>query len=470
VPIDVLPDDILLEIFDSYREDISRASPVESAWGWQTLAQVSRRWRAIVLASPQRLHLRVVCDPRTPVRASLDIWPPFPIAVICFPFHTVDEEGEANMIAALQHRDRVSDIHIFDETGFAVQRLAAEMQEPFPALTDIYLGSFFYLPPVLPDAFLGGSAPRLRSFTLQHVEFPAFSRFVLNATHIVTLRLSDIPNYGYFSLSPDAMAACLAALPELELLSIVFRSPPSSPLQMAVTPPMRVVLPSLTQFRFRGVSEYMEDIISRIDTPQLNQLSIGLFMDLIFDIPQLHMFIGRSGKLMPLDEARLLFDDVMIKLILGSPTRFELEIRCEEPGWQLSSMAEICNKHLPFLSKVDQLNICGSSRIQPERKDEVDSSQWLELFRPFSAVRVLYVFRRLESVVAAALLELKGERTMEVLPELQSLCLDELEPSGSAQDVMQPFVSARQLSDHPIVVQRRKRQFQREIYPRFSFE
>jgi hypothetical protein len=233
---------------------------------------------------------------------------------------------------------------------------------------------------------------------------------------------------------------------------------------------MRVVLPSLTQFRFRGVSEYLEDIISRIDAPQLNQLSVGLFVDLIFDIPQLHMFIGRAGKLKPLNEAQLLFDDVMIKIILGSPTRFELEIRCEVPSWRLSSMAEICNKHLPFLSKVDQLNICGTPRMRPEGENEVDSSQWLELFRPFGAVRVLYVFKRLEPVVAAALLELKGERTMEVLPELQSLFLDEPEPSGSAQDVMEPFVTARQLSDRPIVVQRQKRQPLREIYPRFPFE
>src|SRR5579863_8980264 len=101
VTIDVLPDDILLEIFHSYREETSRGTPVKSAWRWQTLAHVSRRWRALIIASPQRLGLRVVCDPRTPARTSLDIWPPFPIAVISFPLR-LDEEGEKNIIAALE--------------------------------------------------------------------------------------------------------------------------------------------------------------------------------------------------------------------------------------------------------------------------------------------------------------------------------------------------------------------------------
>jgi hypothetical protein len=151
----VLPDDILLEIFDSYRKETSFESPVESAWGWQTLAHVCRKWRAIVIASPQRLRLRIVCDPRTPVRASLDIWPPFPIAVICFPFHTVDEEGEENMIAALEHRDRISDIHIFDETGFSVRRLANEMREPF-----------LLLAPGPPRCVLGWICP---PFTIVHL-------------------------------------------------------------------------------------------------------------------------------------------------------------------------------------------------------------------------------------------------------------------------------------------------------------
>jgi hypothetical protein len=72
-----------------------------------------------------------------------------------------------------------------------------------------------------------------------------------------------------------------------------------------------------------------------------------------------------------------------------------------------------------------------------------------------------------ESLVGAALRELTGKRTMEVLPELRSLSLDEIGPSRSLRDSMEPlrpFINARQLSDLPIAVQRRKRQILQEIH------
>jgi hypothetical protein len=35
---------------------------------------------------------------------------------------------------------------------------------------------------------------------------------------------------------------------------------------------------------------------------------------------------------------------------------------------------------------------------------------------------------------------------------LNNLFLEEFKPSGPAQEAMKPFVSARELSDHPIVI------------------
>ena len=454
--IDVLPDESLLDIFDLYR-GLTRFF-LESMW-WTTLAHVCRRWRAIVLASPQRLHLRVLCGPRTPVKTSLDIWPPFPIAVHGNHPHTTDEEGENNLVAALEHRDRISDIHIFDPDGSSMERLVVAMQEPLPALTDIYLCTVHNDSLVLPDAFLGGYAPRLRRFTLLRVSFPAFPKFVLHATHIVFLSLYEIPDSWYTSVSPEAIATCLAALPDLETLFINFRSPPSSPLQTTPPPRRRSVLPTLKAFRFKGVSEYLEGVISRIDTPHLDKLRIEFFMDLIFDIPQLHGFIGRATRLRPLNPAQLQFSGDAIRIFLGSsPSRHVLGIMCEEPDWQLSSVTQVCNEHFSLLSQVEQLDIRETPSMVLAGKNEVDSSQWLELFRPFSAVRSLYVSETLEPLVAAALGELTGERTMEVLPALGNLSLDKPEPSGSARDAVESFIAARQVLDRPIVVLRRKSQ------------
>ena len=132
--IDVLPGDLLLEVFDLYRERETHRPFGKPDWGWTTLAHVCRRWRGIILASPQRLRLRITCTPMTPVETCLDIWPPFPIAIICFPSsfagHKFKGEGEQNIIAALEHRERISDIHILDPDGSSLERWLVAMQEP----------------------------------------------------------------------------------------------------------------------------------------------------------------------------------------------------------------------------------------------------------------------------------------------------------------------------------------------------
>jgi hypothetical protein len=81
------------------------------------------------------------------------------------------------------------------------------------------------------------------------------------------------------------MVNCLAALPNLSRLSIGFRSPLSRPVEITPFPLTRAVLPALYNFSFEGVSEYLEDLIARINTPQLHLLKLTFFMDLIFDLP-----------------------------------------------------------------------------------------------------------------------------------------------------------------------------------------
>ena len=339
---------------------------MESVWKWTTLAHVCQRWRAIILASPRRLDLRVICGPRTPVKTSLDIWPTFPIAIIGFPSPTVNKKDEENIVAALAHRDRISVLDIFDKVGNSLKKWVVAMQEPLPALVNLFLATFYEESPVvLPDAFLGGYAPRLRSLVLQGVAFPAFPKFVLHATTIVFLSLINIPDSWYTFVSPKAMATCLAALPGLESLCIMFLSPPLSPLRPSLPQRMRSVLPALTSFRFKGVSEYLEGVIARIDAPHLDVLHMMFFMDLIFDIPQLHKFIGRTGSPIPHNPAQLQFSGDAVRIFLGSlTTSIWFEIKCEEPDWQLSSVTYLCNDHFSLLSQVEQLDICVTPSME----------------------------------------------------------------------------------------------------------
>jgi len=451
---EMLPDNVLLEIFDFCKYGLSFHGYSGWVWRRKMLTQVCRRWRLISLGSPRRLDLRIVCTNTTPTRTSLDIWPPLPITIKKSPSHLlVDEKGVENINAALEHRDRISEIFIHGI--WPLEKWAAVMDKPLPALRDAYFFSSFgdTLPP-FPETFLGGSAPCLRSLHLIAIPFPSLPKFVISSTHIVDLQLLWTPNSGY--ISPDVMAKCLEALSNLEHLSVGFRSPLSRPVQSTLPPLIRIVLPALTSFFFAGASEYFEDFVAQIDTPILNRLLVAFFLDLIFDIPQFHDFIDRTNRLKSFNQADIEFYHRKIKIVLGSPTRFELEIKCERPDWQLSSMTQIFRPQLPILSHVERLGIrAGSFRFRPRWKadPDMDTSQWLELFHLFIAVRSLYVGSLLMSPVATALQELTGGRTLEVFPVLRNLSLQHLEPSGPAQEAIKSFITTRQLSGHPIAIQ-----------------
>ena len=118
--------------------------------------------------------------------------------------------------------------------------------------------------PVLPKEFLGRSAPRLREITLSGIPYPALPALLRSASHLVTLELHRIPPTGY--ISPQAMATCLAALPRLDTLDLQLQS--VFPRPERIRPPVtRFLLPALTSFEFRGASEYLEDLVARIESP-----------------------------------------------------------------------------------------------------------------------------------------------------------------------------------------------------------
>lgn len=273
--ISTLPDDALLEIFNRYRED----QLYFITWWWETLVHVCRRWRRIVFASPGHLHLLLACNGNTPTKTGLLIWPPLPITITCFPWHAKAKKGIENVIAALKCHDRVSEITLEGIEGPALKRFAAIMQEPFQALTYLRLSSLEPTTFVLPDKFLGASAPRMRSFALRGIPFPAFPQLALSANHLVSLRLWDIPDAGY--ISPENMATCLAALHYLEALSIGFLTYRSGLVQKNPPLPTRIHLSSLTYFAFRGHGGYLEDLRARVEIPSVTgnevEILIGIY-------------------------------------------------------------------------------------------------------------------------------------------------------------------------------------------------
>jgi hypothetical protein len=220
ISINILPDEVLLAAFEfCMDETLIQKIGTES---WQLLVHVCRRWRRLVFGSPRRLKLRLACTARTHTRDMLDIWPPFPLVIddITNLIEDVD-----NVIAALERRDRVLQIRLSPANGSAFETVSAAMQEPFPELTVLQLLSCEEPVPIVPDSFLGRSAPRLRTLVFVGISFAGLPNLLLSATSLVFLHLTNIPRSGY--ISPDAVVTALSMLTSLAFLGLQFRYPPS---------------------------------------------------------------------------------------------------------------------------------------------------------------------------------------------------------------------------------------------------
>jgi hypothetical protein len=384
----------------------------------------------------------------------LDVWPPLPIVIHQF---ARPNSGEDNIVAALDLNNRVCQIRM--KLDLQWEEVLGATQEPFPMLTNLILSSNTGIVPVVPDSFMGGSTPRLQYLLLHRVPFPGLPKLLLSATDLVHLDLRCIPHSGY--VSPEVIVTCLSTLPRLKRLYLEFESPLSRPNRESqrLSPPTRSVLPALILLQFTGVSEYLEDLVARIDSPLLSCLVIALFHQLIFDTPQLTQFISRTPKLGVHDEAVVDFSRYRVKVTFpktSSSHLLALKILCRQPDseWPLSSMAQICTSFFPpsSIHMVERLSIIESSNSTLEWQDDIKNSKWLEILHPFTVVKDLYLSKKLAPRIAPYLQELVGGRTTEVLPALQRLFLEELHPSRPVEKAIGKFVATRQLSNRPVAV------------------
>jgi hypothetical protein len=195
IRIDVLPDDVLLGIFDFYVDMHLSSNRVKTVKmiveDWQSLVHVCRRWRNLVLGSPRRLNLRLYCTPETPARDTLDVWPPLPLIVYGDMKISLRTD---NVIAALGQGNYVCKVDLRYIVGWQLEEVLAAMQVPFPELTDLWLSASGETQPVIPDSFLDGSAPRLRFFHLDGIPFPGLPKLLFSANHLVRLWLYNIPH------------------------------------------------------------------------------------------------------------------------------------------------------------------------------------------------------------------------------------------------------------------------------------
>jgi hypothetical protein len=383
-----------------------------------------------------------------------------------------------NIMAVLaRRRSRVCQIKLVGLQSSQLEEVSAAMQEPFLELMHLELWSNDETMPVLPDSFLGGFVPDLRFLWLAGVPVPSLPKLLLSATHLVDLHLVGIPHSGY--VSPEAMVTALSTLTSLDSLSLKFQSPLSYPdgRSQRPPPPTPFALPVLTYLWFKGASEYLDDLVARIDAPQLEYLNICFFNQLIFNTPEFVKFVGRTPTLNAPEKARVSFERGAARVSLSSETsqtsgygELVVEISCTAPDWQLSSLGQVCNSCLPRLSKLESLCIFEHQSLQTDWQDNIENTQWTEVFYPFTNVKNLYLSEVFAPRIAPALQEplrslgkikdglpalqfiADTSSITDALPTLRNIFLEGLQPSEPIQKAIGEFVSSREVTGHLIAV------------------
>ncbi|KAH9037710.1 hypothetical protein EDB84DRAFT_1577534 [Lactarius hengduanensis] len=456
--IDMLPDNVLLEIFDFCLRDSTeimfKFEVILYTRQWQILVHVCQGWRRIIFESPRRLDLHLCCSYRIPVRRNLGFWPislPLTVDYPCSP-PCITPEDEDSIITALSSSSRVHRIDIL-ASGPLMRKVTAMMQTSFAALTHLDLACVLKdlpapsprdVPPVIPGRFMGGSAPRLQYFRLKRVSFPQLPTFLLSARNLVTLKVKDMYQNGY--ISPEAVVGSLAVLTRLRTLSIS----------------LEMTSPSLRS-KEKGYSEYLEDFLVQIDTPRVDDLRIEYFTHQIQAL-ELSRFIDRTEnlKLDQFSRADVTFYrgivDVELNCSQGKchQARLFLEI-LDQPylNTQVPCVSHVLYQLVPTFSNVDHLYAHGGHVSR-----QMNVANWLPFFRLFLAVETLHLSGGVAAYITSALEDGADseEMTTNVFPALHLIWLGETTNFYEDSDCDEPvgpierFLSSRQLSGRPVTV------------------
>ena len=462
--IDKLSDDVLLRIFDSYRRDYEG---INSTRWWHALVHICERWRRIIFAFPGHLDLQLVCESKTDMKTTLDIWPALPISIqASFYKNCADEDG---IIGALENCDRIAGINFGGLTRSKLEKCVALMQQSFPVLSSLHLsesestthlstthGEITY---VIPDAFLGGSAPRLKRILLSGIRFPALPKLLSSARDLQVVDLY----LGYFSIaniSLEAMVTCLSGLTKLQSLTIstteeVSPLDPTSQSPTSLTPS---VLPALTDYWLSGPYDYLEDFLARIDTPLLENGNLYFSDAPSFDTPQVPRFIHRTGVFnLPSEVEVYIRKGVLFELSssIGPKKKYSMSFSGSDfdLNTEVELMEHICTRYPPLLSHIERLQLGGND---VEYRYWPLNAPWLEFLQPFTAVQTLHLSGTvIMSGVSGTLGELAEESAAEVLPALHTLELEwTREEVSEAAHLVKPFIVARKHSEHPVVLKR----------------
>ncbi|KAI0294098.1 hypothetical protein B0F90DRAFT_1670566 [Multifurca ochricompacta] len=411
-----LNEDLLIEIFEACRLDNLNPDNCPRGW-WYNLAHVCRKWRRVVLSSPTRLGLTLVCKDYTPVAVMLANSPPLPLVIYWRTpsrMTNVDfEEALKGIILALQHRDRV-------------ETLASAFEAP--SLCHLLISEFVLLP-----------------MTLLHSD----------ATRLVTFALGEITSPT--QVSPEYLVERLLLMPHLKVLKIGYLSAVKTREVQGGEDPSDIEMPQLTllanleEVCFRGSSSYFDGLVARISAPALKKLSVTLTsVQRSFTLPRLSRFISEVEDL-SFRFARVRFQDT-VSIVMDHDDlwtgrgAFEISFdldRKSRPDLDLyvACTAKICSTLSTMPSDVRSLLIEDAHGL--EWSARTTSTRWNDLLGLFDGVKTLRVAHLLVDELAYSLQPDEKGSIEGLLPKLEEIVC-----YGSTNEFT-AFVEARRLIGRP---------------------
>ena len=390
----------------------------------------------------------------------LEVWPELPVYLQAFDHPK--KQGKDKVVAALRLNHRVSVIRLEKISARGWEMFEPLMHHPFPWLTHLWAQPRLSIQNPISRSFLGGSASCLRDLVLFGVSIPTLPELLLSTTNLVRLWYNDVPLSGY--IPPQEIITSLSALMWLESLSLTFHSPRDHPdIAVPIPPPhTRTLLATLTYFRFRGVSKYMEVFASHFEAPSLESLAITLFYQEFLEVSELAKFVhGADKKLSLVDRGEVTFTPDWVSGELSQevpvwrvdPKTLRINLACSEWNFNPSNLARFCASFFSTYSAFQCVEISISMESRWQDVNDHPDPNWLKLLCVLNTVKHLYLDWSVASQVFKFLRGLPLERFMEVLPALEDLIIPSLEYClGPLKEEASEFADARQLSGHPVSI------------------
>ncbi|KAI0267112.1 hypothetical protein BC834DRAFT_96605 [Gloeopeniophorella convolvens] len=448
VTIESLTDAVLLEIFDHFlveklkTEQWFQLEPHQSQWYALVPAHVCQRWRQIIVASPGRLGLSILCSWGLPIADILRLSPPELPLSIYFPSgrsgFDKTPDPMTDILLALGQLDRARHITI-DAPGPEMKQLLLMVNRPSPRLATLSITSHEIVS--LPPSFTIEGNKYLRKIEFENIRYP----------------LPSAPTVAEFSFSLcddgsileprnnvlQDLVCHLCTMPLLERLTLELLVPQDV---LPIKDKSRISLPRLSVLTFEGWHSHLEELISIIDAPVLLNLNICFRQDenTPFALPELASYIRTSSRLNASAAQVGVIDDSFCIRTLSEAGCIQLKVPLEDwvvwhqdGAWRIDDLDQEPTKSIlmtihstlaPILSSVKTLVLAFDESVYFRGvAGDIDAMNYAAVYALNFGV-VLKWFRsvtalRLDNVVAQAVHRLDLWDWVECVPELKDITL-----------------------------------------------